>query len=184
MSIIDRVRNILLVPKTEWMIIQTERTPLKSMLLNYVLPLSLIPAAVSLLSALFWTNIGYGIMSAIITVIGAILSFFVATYVTDALAPNFASTKDLDKSAQLVGYSYTASAVASILVIIPFIGVLFAFLGFIYSVYLMYLGIVPLKNTPEDKRVTYVVVVLLVQLVLYFLFTTVLTSVFLTSYFV
>jgi hypothetical protein len=182
MGIVERARRILLMPKTEWQVIQTEKTQVREMLISYVLPLSLIPAVVSLLSALFWTNFTYGLLAAVIAVISAAVSFFIATYITDALAPSFSSDKDLDRSAQLVGYSYTASAVASILMLIPFLGILIVFIGFVYSVYLMYLGIVPMKNTPEDKRVAYVLVVLLVQVVLYYLFTTLLTSALLTSY--
>ena len=104
-----------------------------------------------------------------VAVISATIAFYVGTYVTDALAPSFASEKNLNRSAQLTAYSYTAVAVASVLGIIPLLGILVVLAGYIYSVYLMYLGTAPIKNTPEDKRVVYVIVIIVIQIVLYFI---------------
>jgi beta-lactamase regulating signal transducer with metallopeptidase domain len=176
MNLINRARNLLLNPKMEWLTIKAERTSAAGLLIEYVLPLSILPAMVALLTALLWTNITHGLISATIAIISAIVSFYVGTYVTDALAPSFSSDKDLSRSAQLVGYSYTANAVATILAIIPVLGVLAVLAGFVYSVYLMFLGSSPLKNTPQEKRAGYVIVIILVQVVLYFILTSVLTA--------
>jgi uncharacterized membrane protein YdjX (TVP38/TMEM64 family) len=106
MNLIDRVKNILLSPKTEWQVIKSETTSVSGMLTSYVLPLSIIPGAIALLSSAFWGSINYGLIMAIIAVVGAIIGFYVGTYVADALAPSFSSEKNLNRSAQLVGYSY------------------------------------------------------------------------------
>ena len=169
MNLIDRVKNILLTPKTEWLVIKTENATVGSLLTSYVIPLSLIPAVIAFLTGLFWTTITYGLVSAIIAVVSAIIAYYVGTYVTDALAPSFSSEKNLNRSAQLTAYSYTAVAVASILGIIPILGILVVLAGYVYSVYLMYLGTAPIKNTPEDKRVVYVIVIIVIQIVLYFI---------------
>ncbi len=184
MNLIDRVKNILLSPKTEWQVIKSETTSVSGMLTSYVLPLSIIPGAIALLSSAFWGSINYGLIMAIIAVVGAIIGFYVGTYVADALAPSFSSEKNLNRSAQLVGYSYTASAVASILGIIPILGWLAALAGFAYMIYLLYLGTSPIKNTPEDKRIGYTIVIILVQIVLYFILSAIFTSLFLRSYMV
>ncbi len=182
MNLIDRVKNILLTPKTEWQVISSETTTVNGMLTGYVLPLSLIPAAVGLLSGIIWASFTYGLMMAIIAVIGAVIGFFVGTYVTDALAPSFSSEKNLNRSAQLIGYSYTASAVGSILGIIPVLGAIAALAGFAYMVYLLYLGTAPVKNTTEDKRVGYTIVIILVQIVVYFIISAIFASLFLRSF--
>ncbi len=184
MNLINRVKNILLTPKTEWQVIKSESTTVSGMLTSYVLPLSIIPAAIALLSAAFWGSITYGLIMAAIAVVGAIIGFYVGTYVADALAPSFASEKNLNRSAQLVGYSYTASAIASILGIIPVLGWLAAIAGFAYMIYLLYLGTAPIKNTPEDKRIGYTIVIILVQIVLYFILSAIFTALFLRSYMV
>jgi len=168
MNLIDRAKNILLTPKTEWVTIAGESATLSSLLTTYVLPLAAIPAAASVLSGMVigtGTNMKFIIVSALIAYATAIISFVIATYVTDILANTFKSEKNLDKSAQLVAYSSTGSWVASILSIIPVIGWLGSIAGGIYAIYLLYLGVGPVKKTPEDQRVIYVVVIVVVLIV-------------------
>ncbi len=151
------------------------------MLTGYVLPLAIIPAVIALISG-SRLSFNYGLIMAIFAFVGAIIGFYVGTYVADALAPSFSSEKNINRSAQLIGYSYTASAIASILTIIPGLIILAALAGFGYMVYLMYLGTSPIKKTPEDKRIGYTIVVILVQIVLYFIVSAILTALFLPSY--
>ena len=47
MKLIDRIKNMLLNPKTEWEIIESEETDPKTLTLTYLLPLALIPAIAS-----------------------------------------------------------------------------------------------------------------------------------------
>jgi hypothetical protein len=168
MNLIDRARNILLTPKTEWVTIAGESATLSSLLTSYVLPMAAIPAAASVLSEMV---IGMGmstkfiIMSALIAYVMAVVSFVITAYVADTLANIFKSEKNLDKSAQLVAYSATASWVASILSIIPVIGWISSIAGVIYAIYLLYLGVGPVKKTPEDQRVIYVVIIVVVLIV-------------------
>ena len=44
MDIINRVKNILVTPKTEWVTIEAERLPSAKLLTSYLLLLALIPA--------------------------------------------------------------------------------------------------------------------------------------------
>lgn len=172
MNLIERAKNILLSPKTEWNVIAGETATLSSLLTSYVIPLALIPTAAAFLSGLFWTSklLGFGMRYTIIAACGAfvsaIISYVVTTYVVDMLATNFQSKKDLGSSAQLVAYSATASWVASILGIVPFVGWLAAVAGGIYAIYLMYLGLGPVKKTPEDQRVIYLIIIIVVFIVI------------------
>ncbi len=165
MNLIDRARNILLSPNTEWQVIKGESATPQSLLTSYVLPLALIPTAVSLLVGITYTTFNHGLILAAIAFIGVIISFYISTYITDSLAPSFSSEKNINRSAQLVAYSLTAAAVASILLFIPGLGVLVMLVGSIYSLYLFYLGIGPMKNTPDEKKVIYVIVIILVQFI-------------------
>jgi steroid 5-alpha reductase family enzyme len=81
----------------------------------------------------------------------------------DALAPSFSSEKNIGKSAQLVAYSYTAVWVAGIFNILPSLSIL-GILG-LYSIYLFYLGLPVMKKTPEDKRISYMIVSAIVIIV-------------------
>jgi hypothetical protein len=170
MNLIERIKNILVTPKTEWNVIAAEEQPIATVYTTYVLPLSIIGAAAALLG---WGLIGksygtflgsftvkgfdIGIKYAIISLVSSAISFFVTSFVMDALAPSFGSEKNLNKSAQLVGYSYTPALIGAILGILPSLALIGSLVG-LYGIYLMYLGIGPLKKTPDDKKVVYMIV--------------------------
>jgi hypothetical protein len=64
---------------------------------------------------------------------------------------------------------------------IPVIGFLIVIGGWVYSIYLMYLGIGPMKKTPEDKKVVYMVVAFLIMIVIGMIVSAILASVLLSS---
>lgn len=168
MNLVDRAKNILVTPKTEWVTIAGEPATLSSLLTSYVLPMAAIPAAASVLSGTvrgMGASAKFMITSALIAYAMAVISFVITTYVADLLATAFKSEKNLNRSAQLVAFSSTASWVASILTIIPGIGWLGSIAGAIYAIYLLYLGVGPVKKTPDDQRVIYVVIIIVVMVV-------------------
>lgn len=173
MAIIDRIKNIILTPAKEWDVIATETPNTSKILTGYVLPLAVISAAASFIGyGLIGINAGFfkmsgiswGIYYALTVFISAFVSIFLGAFVIDALAPSFASEKNIGRSMQLVAYSFTPGLVGGLLSILPalsFIGVLLS----LYGLYLLYLGLPKLKNTPQDKHVSYFVVSLLVLIV-------------------
>jgi hypothetical protein len=172
MPIITRAKNILLSPKTEWEIILTETETPQSLLAKYVIPMALIPAIALFIGygligidavVLRITGIRWGVIMAVDSFITSIITYYICTFVIDALAPSFSSEKNIGKSAQLVAYSYTAAWVAGIFNIVPSLAIL-GILG-LYSIYLFYLGIPVMKKTPEDKRISYMIVSAIVIIV-------------------
>lgn len=181
MNIIERVKNILLTPKTEWEVINGEAATSQSLLMGYILPLSIVAAAGSLLRGLLFAGtfgLKYFIISAVIAFIASVVTYYVSVIIVDMLAPSFGSEKNMGKSAQLVAYSGTPSYIAQLLSFIPVIGWLLSLAGWAYGVYLMYLGIGPLKKTPEDKKVMYLIVAFLVMIVLYFILVAIMGAIF------
>ena len=180
MNLIDRVKNILITPKTEWEVINGETATAQSLLMGYVLPLAIVASAGSLLKGLLFAGTNgmkFYIVTAIIAFIASAVAFYVATIIIDMLAPSFDSEKNMGKSAQLVAYSGTASYVGAFLSFIPVIGWLISLAAMVYGIYLMYLGIGPLKKTPEDKKVVYMIVAFLITTVLYFRLVAILTAI-------
>lgn len=172
MNLIERVKNILITPKTEWDVIDGETETPASLLPKYVVIMALIPAVAAFIGygliginilGVKITGMSWGVSMAIQIFLQSILSYFICTYVVDALAPSFKSEKNLGKSAQLVAYSTTASAVAGIFNIIPSLGIL-GILG-LYGIYLFYVGLPKLKKTPQDQVVVYMLVSALVIIV-------------------
>ncbi|MBA3318680.1 MAG: YIP1 family protein, partial [Gemmatimonadales bacterium] len=66
---------------------------------------------------------------------------------------------------KVAGYSYTASWVAGIFLLIPVLSFL-SILG-VYSLYLLFLGLPVLMKAPKEKALSYTVVVILAAIVLF-----------------
>lgn len=181
MNLIERAKNIMLSPKTEWEAVANEEPNIQQILISYVLPLALIPAVAILIGwgvIGMWgfTSFNYGIAVALVQLLNAFIAVLVTAFVIDALAPSFGSQKNFGKALQLVAYSMTPVWIAGILNIIPTIGWLGSLIG-LYGLYLLYLGIAPLMKTPEDKRVGYLIVSIVILLVVYFVIAAILTAI-------
>jgi hypothetical protein len=168
-GLIARVQNILLKPAAEWDVIDGEPATIQGLYLGYACILALIPAIAGMLGTLLishWLIIP-ALIGAVITYVLGLVGIFVIAFIIDALATNFGAQKSLIQAMKLVTYSYTASWVAGILAIIPFVGGLLAALGGLYSLYLMYLGLPKLMKSPADKTVAYFLVCLAIAIVFY-----------------
>jgi Yip1 domain len=184
MNLIDRVKNMLLTPQTEWEVVKGETATPMSLLTGYVLPLAAVGSVGSILSALLFSGgygIKFGIAMVVITLIVTVVSYYLSVLIVDALAPSFTSEKDVNKTAQLVAYSSTPGYVAGLLSWIPIIGWLLTLAAWAYGIYIMYLGIGPLKKTPEDKKVVYLIVSYLIIGVIYFVLLTILSGIVVAS---
>jgi hypothetical protein len=173
MNLIERVKNIITTPKTEWNVINGEEATPMSLLKSYVIPLLLIGTIAGFLGyavmgginlfGIKMSGINWGLYTAASYFTGGIVGYFISTYVIDALAPTFKSEKNINKSAQLVAYSSTAYWVAMAATVLPSLGML-AILG-LYSIYLFYIGMGTMKKTPEDQKIIYMIVSAVVMIV-------------------
>jgi hypothetical protein len=186
MNLIERVKNVLITPKTEWSAINTESDTLSGIITKYVLPLAAVGAICTFIGYAFigidlgflrMKGMDWGIKMAISNIVSAIISVVVTSFVVDALAPSFGSEKNINKSAQLVAYGYTPAFVGALLNVIPAIAMIGGLFG-LYGIYLMYLGLGPLKKTPEDKKVIYLVVTIVVLIVVYLVVGSIMGAIF------
>jgi hypothetical protein len=161
MALVDRVKNILLSPKTEWPVIAGEAATVPSIYTGYVVILAAIgPIAMAIRGGLLGATaalISYGV--------GLAVTYLLALIV-DALAPTFGGEKNFIQSLKLTAYSYTASWVAGIFHLIPGIGGVVGLIAMVYAFYTFYLGVPVLKKCPADKAVAYTLVVVVCGIVL------------------
>ena len=186
MSLIDRAKNIMVSPKTEWDIIANEEPNIQQLLMGYVLPLALIPTIAiiigyGLIGIYGFSSFTMGIAMGLVQFLNAILSVFIASFVIDALASSFASQKNMGRAVQLVAYSMTPVWVGGIFNLVPVVGWLGSLLG-LYGLYLLYLGISPQMKTPEDKKVGYMIVSIIILIVVYFVIAAILTAILLSVF--
>lgn len=178
MNLVERAKGILLKPKDEWAVIDTEPATVGSLYSSYIVPLSAIPAVALFIgiSVIGWGSfMGFRIKVPMGTALtGAAVAYglglagvYVTALIIDALAPQFGGQKSQIQALKVAAYSNTAAWVAGIFYIIPSLSVL-AILGGLYSLYLFYLGLMIVMKSPQDKAVGYAVVVIIVAIVLYF----------------
>lgn len=180
MNLVERAKNILITPKTEWEVIKNEETSSSQIITGYVIPLALIPTIALIVGwgvvGVIFTSFKYGLIMGVITFLNAVIGVIISSIIIDALAPSFGSQKNLNKSFQLVAFSMTPGWIAGIFNLLPTLGWLASIAG-LYGLYLLYLGLSPLKETPEDKKVGYLVVSIIVIILLYFILAAILGSI-------
>ena len=175
MNLVDRAKNMILTPKTEWNVAAAEATPQAELITGYVLPL----AAVSAIAGFIGTSVigvmgmyrlpmvaGLGLV--LWNIVAAVIGCFVIAFIIDALAPTFGGQKSSTQAFKVAAYSYTSVWVAGVFQIIPFLGSLIMLLGALYAIYLLYLGLPRLMKSPEDKSIAYTLVVIVCAIVVSF----------------
>lgn len=169
MKTIERVKNILVTPKTEWETISEENSGHIKLLTGYLIPLALIPAIAGFigygligysLMGIHVGSIGFGIRQALVSLISTIGGVYLSAWIISFLADKFDSLKNFDKAFELVAYSYTPMCVAGILLIYTPLSFLVP-IGGLYGLYLLYLGLSPLLQTPAEKKIPFFLVSLL-----------------------
>jgi Yip1 domain len=172
MNLVDRVKNILVSPKTEWPKIAEEAATTQSIYTGYVLILAAIgPVAMAIVTG------GLGFVFALVGYLIALVMTFVLALIVDTLAPSFGGQKDFVGSLKLVAYSCTALWIAGIFRLIPFLGGIIGLIGLIYTFYLFYLGAPVLKKCGAEKAVGYTVVVAICAIVIGFVLVSLLFAV-------
>lgn len=168
--LIDRVRKILLEPQAEWPVIEREATDIQQVFVGYVAILAAIPPLFMLLGqVMFGRGVMVSVLGAVLTYILSLASVYVAGFIVDKLAPNFASQPNLLQGIKLVAYASTPTYVAGVVGFIPLLGALVGFVAALYAIYLFYLGLPVLMKTPADKVIPYMLVVAVVMIVLWVL---------------
>jgi hypothetical protein len=175
-KLIARAKAILLTPKTEWPVIAAEPATIGSIYTDYVVIMAAIPALVHFLGSTligvsvpflgtYRVGFGAGAATAVLTYVLSLVSVFVVAFVVDALAPSFSAQKNLVQAAKTVAYAYTAGWVASIIGVVPGLGIISALVGLGYGIYLINAGLPSTMKCPPEKSVGYTVVTIIVAIV-------------------
>lgn len=171
--LIQRVKNILITPKTEWPVIDAEPATIGGIYKNYVMILAAIGPVCLLIGLLAFGMpfivfpMGYLIAQAVLSYVMALVGCYVLALIIEALAPSFGGTKDRVKAFKVAAYSSTAAWVVGIVYLVPMLAIL-GILG-LYSLYLLYLGLPVLMKTPADKSVVYTIAIIVAAIVIYFI---------------
>lgn len=173
MNLVDRVKNIILQPKSEWPAIEREPGDAGYLFSNYVAIVAAIPPVCVFIGTSligigpYRVGIVGGLVRAIVFYILTLVGVYVVAFVIDFLAGTFGARKDFGNAMRVSAYAPTAAWLTGIFNIIPLLGIL-SILG-LYSLYLLHTGIVALMRPAPDRAVIYTIAVILCAIIIWFI---------------
>jgi Yip1-like protein len=176
MNLTERVKNILVHPNQEWLVIEKEAASVSDLYTSYIIPLAALGPVASIiglsvvgisspLGGTYRVSFGTSLGHAVVTYVMALAGVYVLGLIIDALAPTFNGTKNNIQAFKVAAYSITPSWLVGIFNLLPVLAFLQIF-G-LYSLYLLYLGLPVLMKSPADKTVAYTVVAIIAAMVIF-----------------
>lgn len=173
MELFRRAKSILIRPKETWLEIRDEEKGVKDLLLAYACILAAIPGIVYFMNlsviGIHMPFLGVwkqpllkGLGHAALFYILSLAGLFVTAFVANILGGCFGSKKDFPRAMGAVVYSSTASWIAGILNIVPGLSTVVWILS-LYSLYLLFLGLPVMMETPPEQKTGYAAVVVVVS---------------------
>jgi Yip1 domain len=157
---IERIRSMLLSPKSEWAVIATEPTSVGQLYAGYVAPLAAFAAVMSFIrmsiigvsvpSGTIRTPIASGLVSEAVTFALGLLGLFFVGLIINMLAPTFAGRDNQRQALQTAAYALTPAWLGTALSFLP-LGTVFQLAAGVYGIYVLYLGLPVMMHTPQDR---------------------------------
>jgi hypothetical protein len=180
-GLIERMKNILLTPKTEWPVIESEPTSIAQLYTGYVMPLAALAALMSFLrmsvigisspfGGAFRTPLLTGLVTAVVSFGFGLLGLFLVGWIINALAPTFSGERNQRQALKTAAYAFTPAWLSSVLGLLPALATLLQLAAGIYGIYLLYLGLPLLMRSPREKAVGYTAAVVICTILLGVLF--------------
>lgn len=176
MAILERIKSICLAPNLEWNAIASEPASSGGLITGYVLPLAAITAVAGFVGhsligvtlpfvGTYRVPIVTGLAWAVFRVVSAIVTVLLLSALINALAPSFGGEKNRSQAMKAAVYSYTPAWLAGVLQILPALSALI-FIGGLYGIYLLYLGLPRLMHCAPGRSAGYTAVVVVCAVVL------------------
>lgn len=164
---IERVKAMLLSPRTEWPKVDAEPAEPAAVIRDYLVWLAAIPAIAAFIG---FSIIGFGalgvtvrlpffsgLVQAVLQIVMTVVMALVVAKIADLLAPRFGGRSHYPSAFKLIAYGSTAAMVAGIVYLLPALS-LIALLGALYTIYLIYLGVPVVMKVPQGKALVYTAV--------------------------
>jgi uncharacterized membrane protein len=175
-GLIDRIKNIVLTPKTEWPMIASEPTTIPQLYKGYVIPLA---AFATLMSFVRMSVIGIGfwrmpvltgLVYALVGFVFALLGLYAVGWIIDMLAPTFSGQRDRRQALKTAAYAFTPGAIGAVFGLLGWLGTPLRLVAAIWGIYLLYLGLPVMMRSPREKAPAYTAAVIVCVILLFVLF--------------
>jgi hypothetical protein len=179
---------MIFTPKTEWPVVERETTSIGQLYFSYVAPLALIAAVLAFIHVtLIGVHLPFagtirqpfttGLMSLVMTLVGAFIGLLVVGFVINILAPTFDGTRDMRQALKTAAYAFTPAWVGSVFGLLPVFSTLLQLAADCYAIYVLYLGLPIMMRGKPEKAAGYTASVVVCTIVLGFLVGAVLAGV-------
>lgn len=176
-ALIERVKVLILKPRETWETVVNESTEVIDLFKEYLLIAAAVPAVASLIGrwivgiripfvGVYRLTFFEALSSAIVEYLLIVGSVWAAGKVIHYLADKFDSNEDENRAYKLIVFSYLPYLAAGVLYLIPSLGTLVVLVG-LYCLYIFYVGLPIVMETPKDKVLAFEVVTILALLVIY-----------------
>ncbi|MCC3244065.1 YIP1 family protein [Methylocystis sp. WRRC1] len=166
MSLISRIKGLILTPRKEWDEIDAEDRSIVDLYRNYIAILAAFPPFASFLGAWLFGSHGLhptfaaGLFRAVIQYALSLPALFLVAFVISMAAPHFDGKSDDKRALALAAYSYTPAWLASLFGLVPGLRWLDV-LGF-YGIYVFSLGLSRMMRVPKENLDVFTLVALVV----------------------
>ena len=175
--ILDRIKEILLSPKTAWATIAGEQTPTAQLFSGYVVPLTLLAVLVTFVhmsvigislpfGGTVRTPLVGGITNAVVHFVMSLIGVGIVSVIVNFLAPTFGGLRDSRKALQVAAYSLTPAYLSVLFGLLPSFGTLLSLVAGLYGIYVLYLGLPVVIRSKPDRAVAYTVSVVIFTIIL------------------
>ncbi len=175
-----RIKGILLSPRAEWPVIAAEPDSVAGLYRRYILWIAALPAIAGFLKlsvlgigvpfvGTVRIGISTGLFNMALQYAVSLGVVYLIALLINALAPTYGGRQDMTQALKTSAYAFTASWVAGVFVLVPWIGGVLGIAGVIYAIYLLAIGLPHTMQCPDDKKLGYTVVTVLAAIVVSFL---------------
>jgi hypothetical protein len=176
-KLLARVKAILTSPASEWPVIAEEPATTSDLYLNYIMVLAAIPAVSGFIKMSLMgmhvpfmgtirVDIGAGLKGMIVGYGLTLLGVYLLGLLINALAPTFGGQKNSVQALKTVAYAYTASWIAGIGQLLPWISIFITLVGAVYSIYLLNRGLPHTMKCPPEKSKVYTAVTIVIAILI------------------
>jgi hypothetical protein len=179
-SFVERVKNIVLAPKTEWPAIEGEPTSIGQLYVGYVVPLAAFAAVMSFIrmsivgvtlpvGGTIRTPPASGLVASIVTFILGLIGLFLVGLVINMLAPTSYGRRNQRQALKSAAYALTPAWLGTALTFLP-LGSVLQLLAGAYGIYVLYLGLPVMMRTPPEQAGGYTATVVVCTVLIGILF--------------
>jgi hypothetical protein len=180
-GLIERVKNILLSPRTEWPVIEPESTAVGQLVAGYVLPIAAFAVLISFVHmALIGVSLPFGgsyrtpmlpaLSYSLFALVAGVIGVCIVAFIINMLAPRFGGTSDMRQAFKVAAYSLTPAWVGVVFSLLPSFGTLLQFLAGCYGIYVLYLGLPVVMRSNRERAGSYTASVVVITILLGILF--------------